>query len=116
MLVVEPGTAAQPRRDVAQQVAPGRQPLEALDLRLGLLDVAEVGQEQTLVRRHDARGVRAREAGQVADVDEVRDVQRVELALREQLHQPVAPGGARALGPHGRHFLSSSRSIASASR
>ena len=49
------------------------------------LDVAEVGEEAHAVRLDEERGVRAVEAGQVEDVDEVRDEER----LLEQLPQPV---------------------------
>ncbi len=51
------------------------------------LDVAEVGEEAHPVGLDEQRGVRAVEAGQVADVDEIRDQQR----LLEELAQPFDP-------------------------
>ena len=60
--------------------------LDALD-RPRLLDVAEVGEEARAVRLDEERRVRAVEAGQIADVDEIRDEQR----LLEQLAQAVDP-------------------------
>ena len=68
--------------------------LEVPHLLLRLLHVAEVGEEDPLVAPDDAGAVRAREAGQVADVGQVRHDQRVEPALREHLHEPVRAGGA----------------------
>ena len=113
--VVETRPPAQPVGEIDEHVLPGPDRLVALHLRSRLLDVAEVGQEDALVTRHHAGAVRACEAGQVADVHEIRDEQAVELALVEQSDQPV---GARLHSRRGRnaHVLRLSFSIARASR
>ncbi len=104
----EPHVAGGQRGDrVLQQVLLADPPLEAVHLLLGLGYVAEVRDEAAQVAHADERdAVGARVAGEVADVDEVRHEQRVDLALVEQRDEAV---GAR-------HELSSSRSSASASR
>ena len=61
------------------------------DLLLGLLGVAEVGQEDARARTDQREAVAARVAGQVADVDQVRDqhqvdVRPVEGAKRDDRH------------------------------
>jgi hypothetical protein len=90
VVVVEARAAGQLRGQVAHQVAARREPLEpGVHLGLGLLGVAEVGQEQAPVARHDGGAVGAGEAGQPADVDQVGDQQRVQLAPLQDLGQPV---------------------------
>jgi hypothetical protein len=76
--------------------------VELAHLRLGSLDVPEVGQEAARVGADDGERVAAGEARQVAHVDEVGDQQKVELVLGE-------PGGD-AIGPA--HSASRSRSSA----
>ncbi len=96
VLVLEADAARlDPLDDVAEQVLLAAQPLEVRHLDLRALDVAEVGQEEALVRADEAEPVGAGEAAQVADVHEVRDEQQVELALGEPLHQPIGAGGAQ---------------------
>src|SRR5947207_635066 len=93
-----------PREDVGLEAEAAREvltePADQRPLRLhGLdavdaprsLDVAEVGEEAHPVRLNEERGVRAVEAGQVADVDEIRDQQR----LLEELAQPFDPASQR---------------------
>ena len=59
------------------------------DLRGGLLDVAEVGDEHPRVGPDHGDPVGARVARQVADVDEVGDQQQVDAGLREQLDDAI---------------------------
>ena len=65
--------------------------LVAVYLLAGLVDVAEVGEEEALLGRDHAGAVRAREAGQVADVHHVRDEEAVELELLDLDEEPVGP-------------------------
>ena len=74
----------------------------------GLREVAKVGDEAHLLGAEHDGGVGAVEAGQPAHVDEVRDEQRVELALGDPLQQRAAAAGA--------HRSSSDLRITSASR
>ena len=74
----------------------------------GLLDVAEVGQEQALVARDHAGAVGAREAGQVAHVHEVRSragsrarARRAAPTRRSARGSPVEPLRAAARAPRG---------------
>jgi hypothetical protein len=83
VLVVEAGPAAEPLGELPEHVAPDLDQLEVRHLLARLLDVAEVGQEQALLARDDARPVRPGEAGEPADVQQVRDDERVQLALVE---------------------------------
>ena len=62
--------------------------LDALD-RLRLLDVAEVGEEAHPIRLDEQRGVGAVQAGQVEDVDRVRDQQWL-LEQPPQTFDPLA--------------------------
>ena len=50
---------------------------------------------------HQHRGVGAREAGQVADVDEIGDEQGVEIRPAQQVTQRVAAPGVPARRPFG---------------
>jgi hypothetical protein len=82
--------------DRLQQVLGSPAALEiAVDLLGGLFDVAEVGDECARVRPDEREAVRAGVAGQVADVDEVRDQQEVDTRLGQQGDQAL---DARALG------------------
>ena len=65
--------------------------------RLRALDVAEVGDEAARVRAHHRQRVRAREARQVADVDEVGDEQQVDLALPQAPRDAVGAAHSAAL-------------------
>ena len=78
-----------PSSSSASQVISDRARLHRLDAldRLRRLDVAEVGEEPHAARLDEERGVRAVEAGQVEDVDGVRDEER----LLEQLLQTFDP-------------------------
>ena len=75
----------------------------------GLLGVAAVGGEDGAVLApagvvagvHQHRGVGAREAGQVADVDEIGDEQGVEIRPAQQVTQRVAAPGVPARRPFG---------------
>ena len=75
----------------------------------GLLGVAAVGGEHGPVLApvgvvagvHQHRGVRAREAGQVADVDQIGDEQGVEIRPAQQVTQRVAAPGVPARRPFG---------------
>ncbi len=112
-LVVEAGAAGrQALSQLAEQVAPRADDLEAvrLDLRGGLLDVAEVGQEEALVGADQGGAVGPAEAGQPADVDEVGDQQRGQLTLAQPVDDAVA---ARAAHSSRSSFA---RRISSASR
>jgi len=88
--------------DAVEEVAPAAAPFEALHLLLGALDVAEVRDEHPRPvhpRADDGEPVRAGEPGDVAQVDQVGDQQRVEVALGD--------GRGEALGPfltHSRHL------------
>ena len=115
VVVVEAGAAPQPAGHVARHVAPHLHRLVAVHLTGGLLDIAEVGQEEPFLGRDEAGAIAAREAGEVAHVEQVGHEQAVELALGEQLHQPVP---ARLHGVHGLHVhpCIPSFSISSASR
>ena len=94
--VLEADASRQLLRGVAQQVAAAALALEAVDLRLGPLDVAEVGEERARPVRADHRDrVRPGEPGQPADVHEVGDEQRVELALAQRGLHPVGARGAQ---------------------
>ena len=82
---------ADPAREVfTEPTDQGTLRLHRLDTVDGLrrLDVAEVGEEPHPLRLDEQRGVRALEAGQVEDVDEVGDEQR----LLEEPAQPFDPG------------------------
>ena len=59
-------------------------------LRGGLLDVAEVGHEHPHVRSDQRAAVAAREAGQVAHVDQVRDEHEVGAGVREDVYEALA--------------------------
>jgi len=108
VLVLEPHPPGQALGRIGQQVLLAAQPLEVRHLLLGALHVAEVGKEEAVVRRDYADRVRAGEAAQVAHVHEVREEQRVQLALGEPLHQLVRACGA--------HSANTPFSISSASR
>jgi hypothetical protein len=71
--------------------------VEIRHLLRGLLDVAEVGHEAPHVPADDGEAVRAREPGDVAQVDEVVDEQQVELALGEPARDAVRPAHSSAL-------------------
>ena len=92
LLVLEPepqlalGPARRERR--AQVLRRGLQ-VEAVELGPGALDVAAVGEEAAQVRPHHRDPVRAGEAGQVAEVDPVRDEQEVEAGVRQPGAHPV---------------------------
>ena len=108
-MVLEADAPVELLRGVGQQVAPAAAPLEAAHLGLRALDVAEVGQERApSVGADHGDGVRPREPGQPADVDEVGDDQGVESLLAQALLDAV---GARAA-----HRVSSPLSSSSASR
>ena len=115
VLVVEARPPAQAAGHVARHVASHLHRLIAAHLLGGLLDVAEVGQEEPILRGDHARAVGAGEAREVAHVEQVGHEQTVELALAEQFHQPVGAG------LHGRgrlhvHCCIASLSIRRASR
>ena len=76
--------------DPAQPVVGDGDHVPALDLGLGALGVAEVGEEDALLGAADAGAVGAAEAGQVADVDQVGDEQAVELALGDERREAIA--------------------------
>src|SRR5919204_706565 len=96
VLVLEAHPAAQALGRIADQLLLAAHALEVRDLALRPLHVAEVGDEEPLLRSHQTEPVRPPEAGQVADVDDVRDEQRVELALPQSIDEPI-----RARGAHG---------------
>jgi hypothetical protein len=81
VLEAEPQLALRPARPQGgDEVLRALLAVEALDLGGRPLDVAEVGDEAAHVAPRHRHAVRAGEAGQVAQVDEVRDEQQVELA------------------------------------
>ena len=94
MVVLEADPAGEALGDPAEPVVGDRDDLPALDLRLGALGVAEVGEEDAGVGAADTGAVGAAEAGQVADVDQVGDQQAVELALGHQGGEAVAAAAA----------------------
>jgi hypothetical protein len=106
VLVLEADAAGQALGGVRQQRALATDALEAVDLLLGALDVAEVGDEVAPLRSDDADPVRAGEAREVAEVHHAGDDERVEPALGETLGEAV--GAA--------HDWSSFRSISSPRR
>ena len=120
VLVVEADATRQRRGGVAEQVLLAAHPLERRrHLGLGLVEVAEVGYEGPLGPRADERdAVRAREPGQVTQVDQVRHQQRVELALGHALGEPggAALGASRRRAAHPAASCSRSRTSTSASR
>ncbi len=71
--------------------------VEVADLRLGALDVAEVGDEAPRLRPQHHHRARAGEAGEVADVDEVGDQQQVGAALGEPAGDPVRAAHSASL-------------------
>src|SRR6266511_1421800 len=73
---LEAEPARQPLGEVGEHVPPGDPELDAFDL-LACLRVAEVAEQPYTVRLEDEGGVRALEAGQVADVDRERDEERL---------------------------------------
>ena len=80
------GAPAVPHRGLhaVQQVALAAQAFEALHLLIGALHVAKVGHEAAHPagpRAHHRQPVRAGESGQVADVEQICDQQRVEFPL-----------------------------------
>ena len=90
VVVLEAGPAREALGDPAEPVVVDRDHLPALDLGLGPLGVAEVGEEDARLGAADAGPVGAAEAGQVADVDQVGDEQAVELALGHERGETVA--------------------------
>jgi hypothetical protein len=108
LVVLEPDTSRQPLGRLLEQVLLAARALEPLHLPLGLHDVPEVRQEHAQLRAHDADAVRARIAGQVADVRQIGDEEGVEPVLAQQRLEPV--GAAHDPPP------SSARRISSASR
>ena len=109
--VLEAGAPAQALGELrASRSRPAVGTLEAADLCLGLLDVAEVGEEQALVagRRAQAPFVPG-EAGQPAHVQQVGDEQRVELALRSRARQPSPAPRRRSASRSSCPGLSASR-------
>jgi hypothetical protein len=84
---LEPDAPFEELRDVADERTRGLRDLEPVEC-AGPLGVAEVGEEAHTLRLDERGGVRAREAGQVADVDEARDEQR----LLEQRLQALDAG------------------------
>ena len=89
--VLEAHAPGQVRRGVLEQVLAALLAVEAVDLASGLGHVAEVGEEDPPARAHDARAVRACVSGQVADVDQVGDDERLELPLAQHRLEPVGP-------------------------
>ena len=95
------------QRQVAGPVDP---PGQVGHLLRGLHVVPPVGAEQwsglvrLAVARTSARGVRPGEPGQVADVDQVRDQQRIQPGVLQERAQPAParPRGARGHAAHGR--------------
>jgi hypothetical protein len=90
LVVLEAGPARQVPGYPTEPVVGDGDYLPALDLRLGALGVAEVGEEDADALAADTGPVGATEAGQVADVDEVGDEEAVELARGRQGLEPVA--------------------------
>src|SRR5262249_39986730 len=90
LVVLVAGAPAEPLSDSSKPVVLDGDDLPALDLGLGPLGVAEVGEEDAGALAADAGAVGAAEAGQVADVDAVGDEQAVELLLGHEGRQPVA--------------------------
>ncbi len=81
------GELAELRAQESEDVAVGLDDLEAAE-RFRRLDVAAVRRQHEAVAADQDRGVRAREAREVADVDRIRDEERgcaqgVELAAQE---------------------------------
>ena len=107
VLVLEPDPAGEARSDPAEPVVLDRDHLPALDLGLGPLGVAEVGEEEAGLGAADADPVGAGEPGQVADVDEVGDEGEVELALGDEVGEAVAAGGAHFRSPRARTMAAS---------
>ena len=70
--------------------------LEAVELRAGPLDIAEVGHEAPDVGADHGEPVGAGEARQVAQVDQVGDQQQVELALGQPRRDAVRAAHASA--------------------
>jgi hypothetical protein len=95
VVVLEADPAGQPRGGLLEQVLLAALAVEAVHLPLGLHDVAEVRDEDAQVRPDHAQAVGARVAGQVADVVEVGHEQRVELALGQDLLEPVGAAHER---------------------
>ena len=96
--VLEPDATRHGLGHLAEQVALAAQPLEVIGHLLGrLTHVAEVGEEKPQLGADHAHAVRAGVAGEVADVDELGDDQRVELAVRDQLREAIGPAHAAAL-------------------
>src|SRR6185437_8260673 len=83
---LEADPALQLLREPADQHALGLHRLDSL-ARACRLDVAEVGEEPRPLRLDEQGDVRAVEAGQIEDVDRVRDEKR----LLEELAQPFDP-------------------------
>jgi hypothetical protein len=99
--VVIANPTAQPARRVADQAPLHPKQVEALDLPLGALGVAEVCQEEPFLGSHHRQPARSREPGQppeigprlprrLARVDEVTDQQLVESFVREKGGEAVA--------------------------
>ena len=59
--------------------------------RTGLRAVTTIGGEHAGVRRYEERGIRTGEAGEIADVHETRDEQRVDLQLGGLVEQQPQP-------------------------
>ena len=92
--VLEAHAAREVGGRVLEQVLAALLAVEAVDLASGLGHVAEVGEEDPPARAHDARPVRACVSGQVADVDQVGDDERLELPLAQHRLEPVGPAHA----------------------
>ncbi len=89
--VLEADTARHPPDDLRDELALGLGPLPlGPDLMRGALGVAEVGEEDQLFRADQASTVGAGEAGQIADIHQVRDEELVELALGDQRGEALA--------------------------
>jgi hypothetical protein len=80
-------------RDEADQVLVGLSHLDELAQRLDPLQVAEVGQEHGPVGARQHGAVAAGVAGQVADVGQVGDQQRIDAETLEPGAEMVEPGG-----------------------
>jgi hypothetical protein len=107
VVVLESDGAGEALGDTAEPVVEDRDHVPALDLGLGALGVAKVGEEHARVRAAEAGAVRATEAGQVADVDELGDQEHVELTPGDQLGEAI---------PAVVHTPSSAAIVSSASR
>ena len=110
------GSLFQQLGDIAQQVLPALQRLVAGDLRLGALEVAKVGHEGALIGADQTEAVGAREAAQVADVDQVGDQQQVDPLLFQQRAELLRPALERGHAAEGGSTPSLSAISSSASR